>query len=390
MQGREQPRTSAESAAVDCASALKGNVPNLGNLANLGLVSFALYSSAYGASEPLAENLLAAAACGRDSNLLIVDTLKAIYTAPTGWVGNETLSAAIMVLRVVASIPDDKQKDRITFIMQCNERPGLHVDTGIGLVVAARAFYSARSAHTYPNEIHYAFDRYVSILKDLLGLHSIYVWMTENRSQWGWMERELLDSHQQVQSHQPRGDYQGRRVDDPNGMPLDHHHHSDTDDNMPIMHDSEAEEDEESHDDDMDYQDAPGRVIVDGAGHPAVNGTYAKDGYWERACKYSRTGGYNGQTAIFSIFQCNVSNNTKHWYISIVPPRSVPGTSADVDFYSAPVTESCRDLPPFSGWTKSNEGRDPAPTLAHGSDAPDEQTAPNVSFVPPNRDGNIA
>eukprot|EP00980_Cylindrotheca_fusiformis_P010326 scaffold2299_cov131-Cylindrotheca_fusiformis.AAC.13 len=390
VQGHEQRRTSAESAAIDCASTLKGNIPNLGRLADLGLISFALYSSAYSASEPLAENLLAAAAYGRDSNLLVIDTLKAIYTAPTGWVGNETLSAAIMVLRVVASIPDDKQKDRITFIMKCKERPGPHVETGIGLVAAARAFHGARTAHSYPSEIQFAFDRYVGILKDLLGVHAIYVWMTENRSQWGWMERELLDSHQQVQPH-PRSDYQGRRAEEPSGMPLDHLHHSDTDDNLPTMHDSEGEEDDESHDDDMDYQDAPASLVVDGAGHPAVNGTYAKDGYWERACKYSRTGGYNGETAIFSIFQCNVSNNTKHWYISVVPPNNVPGTSRDVDFYSAPVTESCRDLPPSSGWTKATTvGRDPAPILIYESDTPNGHGGQNVSFVPPNRDGSIA
>jgi hypothetical protein len=40
---------------------------------------------------------------------LVVNTLKAIYTAPSGWAGNETLNAALMVLTVLASIPDDRQ-----------------------------------------------------------------------------------------------------------------------------------------------------------------------------------------------------------------------------------------------------------------------------------------
>jgi ubiquitin carboxyl-terminal hydrolase 9/24 len=90
---------------------------------------------------------------------------------------------------------------------------------------------------------------------------------------------------------------------------------------------------------------------------------YARDGYFERACKYSRPGEYKGEACLFSLFQCNVSNNTKHWYISIVPVNGQPGTSADVDFYSAPVSGAYTELPPLGGWTKSNEGKDPSPTL---------------------------
>ena len=105
------------------------------------------------------------------------------------------------------------------------------------------------------------------------------------------------------------------------------------------------------------------RVVVQGAGNPAVNGVYAKDGYFERAYKFSRLGEFGGKTVLFSLFQCNVANNTKHWYISIVPVKGQTGTSADLDFYSAPVTMYCTELPPLSGWTTSNEGLEPPPTL---------------------------
>jgi ubiquitin carboxyl-terminal hydrolase 9/24 len=389
IQGREQKRESTESVAMDCVATLKNNTSNLGKLADLGLFSFPLYSTAYAASEALAEILLAAASYGRDNNLLVIDTLKAIYSAPAGWVGTETLNAALMVLRSIASIPDDRQNDRISFIMNCNERPSPHAETGIGLLSAARTFYSARSTHSYPNEIIYAFDRYVNILKDLLVLPSFYRWMTDNRNQWVWLENDLLESHQRVQSHEVRGDYVGRRAGEYSGIPLEHHQHSDTDDNMPGMNDSEDDEEDESHYDEMEtYHESPGRILVEGAGNPAVNGVYAKDGYFERACKFSRAGDYNGQSILFSIFQCNVSNNTKHWYISIVPQRGLPGTSADVDFYSAPVTDDCADLPPLSGWTKSNEGKDPSPILAFTNDAPGKQ--PEQNAVPVPRDGGIA
>jgi ubiquitin carboxyl-terminal hydrolase 9/24 len=352
-----------ESVAIDVASHLNNQTPNVGQLADLGLSSFDLYGAAYNASESLGEYIVAGTACGKECDTLIMSTLKAIYTAPAGWTGNEILSAALMVLRIVASIPDDRQRDRISFMMQTNERPAAHIENGVGLLVAARSFYGTRPTQHYPNEIHYAFDRYVGILKELLGLHGIYSWMTENRAQWAWMERDLLENHHQVAPQPVQGDYSARRENDGSGIPLDHHNHSDSD--MPGINDSEEEDDDDSRFEEMEtYQEGPARILVEGAGHPAVNGMYARDGYFERACKYSRQGEYNGEACLFSLFQCNVSNNTKHWYISIVPGNGQPGTSADVDFYSAPVTDTCSELPPMGGWTKSNEGRDPSPALS--------------------------
>jgi len=317
---------------------------------------------------------------------LIVDTLKNIYAAPTGWVGNETVSAAITVLRVLASIPDSKQTERITTIMHCQERPNDRDDTGIGLLMAARAFYNARARHAYPNEMNYSFERYVGVLKDLLGLDAIYAWMNENSSQWHWMEHELLLSHQQSQSHQHRGDYSGRRGDGRIGMPLEHHPHSDTDDNLQHMHESEEDDDDGSYDE-MEMQDAPASIVVEGAGHPAVCGDYQRSGTWERAYKYSKNGEHDGRHVQFSIFQCNVSNNTKHWYISIVPTHGNPGTSSDIDFYSAPVTDHCRYLPPQQGWTKSNEGKEPSPMLVFRTDGVHHTS---VEYMRSNHGGNIA
>ena len=76
-------------------------------LFDLGLHVFALSNTAYSASEILAEHLAAAAASKGDVDSLIVDTLKSIYMAPHGWVGNEIFASALMVLRVIAAIPDN-------------------------------------------------------------------------------------------------------------------------------------------------------------------------------------------------------------------------------------------------------------------------------------------
>merc|ERR1719487_1124304 len=130
----------------------------------------------------------------------------------------------------------------------------------------------------------------------------------------------------------------------------------------------------------MDSHGHVATIVVEGAGNPAVNGVYARDGEFERGSIFSRIGIHEGKQVRFSLFQCNVSNNTKHWYISIVPANNNPGTSADTDFYSAPVTETCVELPPLSGWTKSTEGRDPPPILvfkeSNVGDGPESDRVP--------------
>jgi len=362
---KEQHRSSAESVATDVASILKNlNGVYLGPMADYGTDSFDFFEIAYSASEPVAEYLLAGTSYIRNSKALISSTLKAIYLAPAGWGCTETINAAAMVLRVLASIPDDRQQERILLMMQNSEKPSPNVDHGVGLLQASRAFYGSRPTQHYATDIHFAYDRYVSILKELFSLKGILKWMYDNRSQWSWMERDLLDSHSAVSNHsQLRGNYSTNRDLENRNMPIENLHHSDSE--MPGYNDSE-EEDDDSHFED----DGPSQIYVQGAGHPAVNGLYTRDGRLQDACKYTMEGKYKSESVRFMLFQCNVSNNTKHWYISIVPRNGQPGTSTDIDFYSAPVTESCTNLPPLNVWTKSNEGKDPPPKLAykdHGS-----------------------
>lgn len=236
--------------------------------------------------------------------------------------------------------------------MQCAVPPNQHLEYGSGLIAAARNFSSSRPTQHYS---HFAFDRYADIVKDLSNLHPISKWLYDNRSKWNFMEREIFDHHQQgvTSNHnQLRGNYSAREVD--SSLPIDHHQHSDSD--MAGLNDSEDDEDEDSRYGDLGepYRDAPGQIIVEGAGNPSVNGIYHPDGHFEGAHKYTMRGKYKGSPATFSLFQCNVSNNTKHWYISIVPRNSQPGTSTDIDFYSAPAQENCLEFPPLDSWAKSN------------------------------------
>ena len=93
---KNEPRTATESVAIDVANSMPGPA-NCGPLAEYAFESFHFFQVAYSASEPMAEHLLAGLLYSRESDKMIFCTLKAIYQAPSGWGGNETLSAAIMV-----------------------------------------------------------------------------------------------------------------------------------------------------------------------------------------------------------------------------------------------------------------------------------------------------
>ena len=102
--------------------------------------------------------------------------------------------------------------------------------------------------------------------------------------------------------------------------------------------------------------------IVSGAGvHPA-NGEYTSVGPFKGAQSYGKLGAYNGQLSNFRIFRCDVSDGTRHWYLSIVPEHAEPGTSNDVDFYTVPARDDSR-FPPTSGWTSTGKGIDPPPLI---------------------------
>jgi len=192
--GRDQLMFSAESVAKDVATTMQSDVAqDMSELALMGLDVFLLYQYAYSACEPLAEYLLATTAYERDCNSLIVNTLRTIYNAPTSWAGNEIWGAATMVLKILSSIEDDYKRERISAIMQTT-RTGMAPDEGLGLLGAAKVFAGSRSAHNYSADMQYSYERYVEILKELLKLSPIYLWMSEHRALWSWMERDLFST----------------------------------------------------------------------------------------------------------------------------------------------------------------------------------------------------
>ena len=86
---------SVESVAHDVDVELKKD--NRDGMIDSGLLSLNLHMLAYSACTPLAECILATAAHGKDTTKLIIDALKILCRAPSGWAGTETYNACLMV-----------------------------------------------------------------------------------------------------------------------------------------------------------------------------------------------------------------------------------------------------------------------------------------------------
>jgi ubiquitin carboxyl-terminal hydrolase 9/24 len=367
---RETQRTQAESVACDVAETLKENSVDLGTLANFAMAStVALYSMAHNISEPLMEYLVAGATYRKDPETLINRTLQTIYSTPTDWSGNEQVAGLTTLLQVVASGPGDEQPMRIARIMLTNTKAARNVDFGAGLLQVLRGLHRLRQSHNVGHDFTFTYGRYIHVLKELHKCYPIFKWMNEHRNHWSFVERELMESRNPAPNHnQVRDDYGPQENE--NTIPLDHNTHSDSD--MAGVNDSEDEEDSQFDATEnldvrpnasMNMTQSPQELIVQEAGNPAVNGTYFHNGVFENASHYVRDGNWNGAPHKFHIFLCNVSNNTKHWYISIVPQNCRPGTSLDIDFYTAPVTSASKFSVPCMGWVKAQEGKDPSPRV---------------------------
>ena len=368
---RESQCLPVQSVALDVAEMFNEKQVQLGGIADYGLAHTPhLYSVASDVDGPLMEYLVAAATYRKNTDVLIDRTLVSIYVTSGDWEGNKFVTGATAILEVIAAVPGDDQQMRISRIMLSSIKAQRNIEFGSGILVVLRALYQMQQSQQYRNDVNWTFNRYLHLLKELYSLYPIFKWMSDNRAHWSFVEREFESARSNANNdnnappNQSRTDYSARESETILST-LDRHTNSDSELGM---QDSEEDEDD-SHFDNVDVgapvHEGPTHIVVEGAGNHAVNGTYIQDGVFEHAIRYVRDGLWNNARHHFYIFLCNVSNNTKHWYISIVPHGANPGTSSDIDFYTAPITEDSIAVPPKGGWAKTGEGKDPAPRLIH-------------------------
>ena len=399
---RNRRRPTAESVSFDVLETMcerKEELPSLGEVADLALQTFYIHNTAHHIHEPTFQYMLAAVAVGRTSESLILDTLRTLAQS-TLFTNQDPALAFIDTMKLLASIPDSYQQHRIDYMMLCDKRVRDN-EPPYGLCLAAKNIFNTARRQMYShqqNDMQPYYDRYVYAVKELLPIDGVVRWLQDNRPHWSFMEREITAASREQQHRyqyqgvvQSRGDYSGRRDADLHNVDVpDHIQHSDSD-NAGIL-ESEDDDDSALHDtrydeedsDMMNYQnDLPQFCIVQGAGHEAVNGEYHRVDNFEGACRFSRKGRHNGNIALFSIFMCNVSDSTQHWYISVVPNGSNPGTCNDIDFYSAPVGNGQCDVPPAHGWLKAGEGIDPSPTIEflYNNNDSNDQTFEEINLI---------
>lgn len=122
--------------------------------------------------------------------------------------------------------------------------------------------------------------------------------------------------------------------------------------------------DSEEMDDSM-FQAAK-KVIVEGAGVEAVNGTYTLIGIHEGRGKYQKDGIWNGKNTKFTLYYFQ----SCAWFISIWSSdregdREDNYSAGDYDLYSAPEPRGHPSSnPPMQGWNAVGHGQNPAPTVS--------------------------
>jgi len=256
-------------------------------------------------------------------------------------------------------------------LMQSMEKIHSHSEGGSGILIVAKELSLSRSSQHYDSDYHHnssLFERYIDTLKDLRKLQGISTWMSENRSVWNWIEQYLQTDLVQVSHHQLRGDYHSRgEVGVVQLAPgaLTHHNQSDSDANIG-GNDSDDEDEESRYEAGDSY--SSGKIIVSGAGLVTVNGVYNYNGAFDTVARYSKSGIWKNREETFSLFRCRLSDNTKRWYISIVPKNIQPGTNKDTDFYLATATGDQSELPDSVTWMTAKEGTEPAPAVTYKCD----------------------
>ena len=127
--------------------------------------------------------------------------------------------------------------------------------------------------------------------------------------------------------------------------------------------DSDSDEDSSSVED----EDLIREMIVQNCGTPEINGTYIRAGCHDGVSKYTKWCFYDGRDEELSLFRCKLTDNTRRWYISIVPKNSHPGTTKDIDFFASVSGSYNQDgtLPPRHNWqlAANSKGQSPSPEV---------------------------
>lgn len=203
-------------------------------------------------------------------------------------------------------MPDNKQQERIYSIMRYNKNQ--HGEDGL-LTKAAKV-------NQFEEEERKDFlPKVINMINELRKQRAVAKWMEQNREHWRWMDTE--NGHV-MNIQQSRGDYSVRRGGADYQQSTPNNQLSDD-------YSCEDDSDDDFEDDNSNHNygsDEYPEVVVKNCGVPSINGVYKRIGHCDNAPKYSKTALHEGETVDFLLFRCRLSDNSRRWYISIVPGNS--------------------------------------------------------------------
>ena len=104
-------------------------------------------------------------------------------------------------------------------------------------------------------------------------------------------------------------------------------------------------------------------VEVKGCGIPDINGYFTQSGSCDGVPMYTKISIYQGHETV-SMFRCKIDDDTRRWYISIVPTDAAhPGTNQDNDFYAAIPDDKDGIFPPQANWMHIGMSSSPVPKV---------------------------
>ena len=251
------------------------------------------------------------------------------------------------------------QKERIKTIMQSNERISQSKHIGGGLLIIAKDLAMSRSSQHYGNEYSHdsvLLDIYIEVISDLRKVMAVDEWMNANKEAWSWLEQWLRPDSGNISDRSDRSRRDGTVRQ--NGFDQ-----TQSDSDLNGVNESDEEDDDDSRFEAMEsYSNVPSGVLqVQGAGIAQVNGIYTRTGSWDQVDLYTKHVIFEDREEVFTLFRCRLSDNSKRWYISIIPRNNNPGTSKDIDFYMATANNNVREVPHNYTWMSARAKDGDAP-----------------------------
>jgi hypothetical protein len=323
-----------EAAALDTGGKSGGD---FGELTEVGLMELQLWATCFRCDEGLAASVLAACFVGNPKGVgtLINNILVGLFDSIGQWNFTQTAVVYGKILTVLACIPDDFQEERLAVILQSkHEIKGV----AVGLIPMAREF--AMNNSRYANQTVHGDSKgpaytYIDIIKRMRESQKVKDFMADEGriAAWKWMEQWLTADIRE-------GEGRGAGITGVEGGNN--------------TFDSDSDED-------------IGPVLVEGAGVEAVNGRYGFSGIFDKVGKWTKEG--TDMNGTICLYRCKLNDDSRRWYISVVPRGRSPGTKDDEDYYQNYMTRGAGHglLPPVNDWVpvlKHNGlGVAPGPTV---------------------------